>query len=214
MATALAAPLHPFLKKHATIVLVATQSKSKLESVSDAFKSFTGAEVKTKGLKVSSGVREQPYGHDETLQGANSRLDAAIAEAESSQLEWDFVVSIESGIIPIECGACFGEQARYYDIGWVIVKHKESGAQAMVPSAGVSFPSDAVAVARESGFETTAGDVLAEQGTIRDTKDPHRDLTGGAASRSTLLSQAIQVAIGQVAPQCIDPSKMEAFLEL
>jgi len=210
----MAAPLHPFLKKHATVVLVATQSKAKLAAVADAFKAFTGAAVKTKGVKAASGVKEQPYGHDETLQGANNRLQAATATADAEGIEYDFACSIESGLVPIECRPCFGDQVQYYDIGWVIVKHKESGKVAHVPSTGVAFPTEAVAQSRESRFETTAGDAMAEQGLTRNTKDPHVDLTGGAATRSVLLSQAIQVAVGQVAPQCIDPAKMGAFLAM
>lgn len=201
----------------ATTILVATQSKSKLEAVLTAFLAFTGAGsdlMQTKGVKVHSGVREQPYGHIETLQGAQNRLKAALEEAQKLAIAWDFAVSIESGIVPIECGAVFGDQVAYYDIGWVIVKHKESGAQAVVPSCGVCFPREAVAVARETGFDTTAGDAMVEQGTIRNTKDPHRDLTGGAVSRAALLGQAILVALGQVAPQYIDPAKMGTFLDV
>ena len=192
-------------------VLVATQSKAKHDAVAAAFLAFTGEEVKVVGVKAGSDVREQPFGHDETLRGCQNRLEKAMELAEADGTACEFAVSIESGIVPVEA-SCFGDQPRFYDIGWVAVRDVEAGKTAFVPSAGVLFPDEAVEVARKNHFDTTAGEAMLAQGTIRNNKDPHMDLTGGAAGRSALLSQAVQIALGQVCPRCIAPAKLEAFL--
>ena len=77
--------------------------------------------VYSSGVKAASGIKEQPFGHDDTLLGAKNRLNHAI-EATVGQ-EFDIIVAIESGIIPVGAPSVFGEETMYYDIGWVVVKN-------------------------------------------------------------------------------------------
>lgn len=145
---------------------------------------LVGIDIKIIGIPVESGINAQPYGFDETYEGAMNR--AKNAQTENSQA---VVVGIESGIIPI------GD--KFIDMAVVVVLTSD-GRSFVSTSAGVEFPRDVVETARTRGFKTTtAGSIVAEimggSGT-----DPHSTLTGGKVTRKELLTEAIITVLSQV----------------
>lgn len=83
-------------------VYVSSENKTKLKATYDAIdyilKSCENDEynLKVYGINVPSGVSEQPV-NDETLVGCQNRLNNLRKYLETKQLEYDFIVSIESG---------------------------------------------------------------------------------------------------------------------
>jgi len=76
-------------------IAVGSKNKPKLEAVREIVKEydfFAGAEVV--GISVVSGVREQPVGLDETVQGAINRAKSAFHNCQ-------YAIGLESGIIPV-----------------------------------------------------------------------------------------------------------------
>ncbi len=71
-------------------VCVGSCNPVKIEAVREAFREFFGSEVDVAGVKVDSGVPDQPYGL-QTVQGAINRANAIQEPA-------DFYVGVESGI--------------------------------------------------------------------------------------------------------------------
>lgn len=162
-----------------TIVLT-SQSQIKLRALEAALADLeiTATVV---AVKAPSGASEQPVG-DETRRGALNRIAAAREQAIG-----DLYVSIENGL--------FSEYGTWYDRAVVVVEYSP-GAPITVVSDGVVFPLDAVREARRRGFHATVGQVLAEQGLVRDHADPHIDLCG--TSRETLLRAAVRQALASV----------------
>lgn len=59
---------------------------------------FPGRSVVVHGYAVPSGVSDQPIGHEETLQGAVNRAQAA-AQAHTGQATVEFSVGLEGGVV-------------------------------------------------------------------------------------------------------------------
>ncbi len=166
-------------------VVVSSTSAIKLEAVERVL-SGRGVDAKIDGVKVGSGVSEQPMG-DETLSGARNRVKNAMAERPGA----DLYVSIENGIF----SEGHGKDAKYVDKAVVVCVDK-SGHEHVAYSDGVEFPKDAVEEARRRGFATTTvGEVLKEQGRVKDNADPHFELTGGKKHRADFLQQAVSEAV-------------------
>eukprot|EP00929_Paragymnodinium_shiwhaense_P001983 TRINITY_DN102183_c0_g1_i1.p1 TRINITY_DN102183_c0_g1~~TRINITY_DN102183_c0_g1_i1.p1 ORF type:complete len:278 (-),score=31.37 TRINITY_DN102183_c0_g1_i1:20-853(-) len=133
------------------------------------------------GVRAASGVGEQPLGHEETLQGAANRLDAAKLMRPGA----DYYVAIESGISevwvprsasslipsvdPRSSPSCEGSPSqagdlRYFDTGWVMVERgtpsklqpASNGLRAVAPSAGVEVPAADFQAAQSQGREMSS----------------------------------------------------------
>ena len=97
--------------------------------------------------------------------------------------------------IGIENGIVLGADGLWYDIAAVCVL-SPSGISFTAWSAAVPFPELAVNEAlKDITGGTTVGSVIAEA-TGCDPADPHRELTNGAVTRSSLLAQALSIAFG------------------
>lgn len=90
---------------------------------------------------VSSGVAEQPCGHEETKRGARNRLTAA--RALFARERCDYVVAIENGIV-------HHSNDDWYDIAWVLVEDCSSRRVAAVMSTALKFPQQYVEQARDA----------------------------------------------------------------
>ena len=78
-------------------ILIATQNKGKVEGVKRAFEKFF-ENVEIVGISASSDVPEQPV-NEETWQGAKNRVKNLRQYAKENQIESEFFVSIESGMM-------------------------------------------------------------------------------------------------------------------
>jgi 3'(2'), 5'-bisphosphate nucleotidase len=165
-------------------IVLASTSPVKIEAVRQAF----GAATEIIAVKVPSGVSDQPM-NEETLTGAFNRL----ARAQEQVPDADLYVAIENGI--------FEEKGRYIDRPAIAMATRD-GAPQVTLGEGVEFPDAAVNEARRRGFATcTPGQVMQEQGIVKDHTDPHKDLTG--KSRAEYLKETVKKAAATLNPKVL-----------
>lgn len=78
------------------LVYMSTESALKHRAVAAAM-AQQGIEVEVQGKKLESGVPEQPYSLDESLEGAKNRQEAL----RQLGVRADFLVTVESGLHPV-----------------------------------------------------------------------------------------------------------------
>jgi len=160
-------------------IVLASTSAVKMDACREAFASKAGVEIV--GVKVPSGVAEQPF-DGETVKGAMNRIDAA-RKLEPDADAW---ISIENGIFT-DAGA-FDDRA-------VVAVMDKTGTAVSATSDGVAFDAKAVSEARARGFDQwTVGKVMAEWGLVAKHDDPHLSLSG--IPRATYIGQALDRALG------------------
>mmetsp|Transcript_33387 Transcript_33387/g.59165 ORF Transcript_33387/g.59165 Transcript_33387/m.59165 type:complete len:191 (-) Transcript_33387:5-577(-) len=172
-------------------VVVASTAVMKVAAVQKLF-----ATAQVEGVKAASGVRDQPFGHEETIQGALNRLEDAKLQAPAA----DLYISMENGLFEV---CTRPDHVMGFDLAWVAIEDS-AGRRSLAHSAGVEMPAAAVAVAKESNFSRTAGSQVAHSANctrtsdLVDPQDPHKYLTNGDCSREELLLSALSVAWGQL----------------
>lgn len=108
-------------------LIVASTNPVKLEATQMAFEKALSTTVHINGIKVDSGVNDQPLSQSETAQGALQRVQNAQLQVP----EADFWIGIEGGVHPLQKGM--------EAFGWVVIKH-QSGRQSEARSAGFRLP--------------------------------------------------------------------------
>lgn len=109
-------------------ILVGSKNASKIEGVKVAFCKFF-SDVEVEGVDVDSEVASQPV-NAETMQGAKNRVKNLKIYAEQNNLNIDYFVAVESGLIdiyddPAIVNACYmennmGETSYGYSAGFPI----------------------------------------------------------------------------------------------
>ena len=79
--------------------MIATKNEGKIESARRAFLKFY-SNIDIKGIKVSSDVREQPI-DKETLDGATNRIRNLKKYCVENNIQTDFYVAIEAGLVQL-----------------------------------------------------------------------------------------------------------------
>ena len=203
----------PFLRQEGRIVL-GSKGKQKIEALEAALAALTySGKTSERGrssggalnwlfslpvdqraravcpVAVSSLINEQPWGFEETLQGALNRLAAAKSVDPGGLL----FVAVENGLVDVA-----GET---YDFAWVVAEDSKSGTIARAMSTTVRFPDELCDAVRtpEAAKVTTVGSLIAAATAGCDPQDPHTLLTSHAVSRKEILQQAILVCLGQLA---------------
>eukprot|EP00929_Paragymnodinium_shiwhaense_P071799 TRINITY_DN36465_c0_g1_i1.p1 TRINITY_DN36465_c0_g1~~TRINITY_DN36465_c0_g1_i1.p1 ORF type:complete len:207 (-),score=45.07 TRINITY_DN36465_c0_g1_i1:282-902(-) len=178
-------------------VVVASTAAMKVGSVRRMLEevSFTSTDnaVAVEGVKAPSGINEQPFGHEETILGAQNRLRNAQKLAPGAA----FYVAIENGIFDVK----MPDKQRYFDLAWIVIAEGDSdtGHVGWAHSVGLEFPAQFVEAARAEGFDKThAGHKMAASLAGMDPQDPHILLSGGAARREDLLLGGLKAAWGQL----------------
>lgn len=162
-------------------VILASTSAVKLAAVRSVF----GDGIDIIATAAASGVNAQPVG-DEALRGAIQRL----GNARTIRPDGDVYISIENGI--------FDEKGVWVDRPVVVVERAD-GVRSVVYGHGVVFPADMVDAACAKGFATvTVGQVMQDNGVVRQHDDPHRDLSG--ISRADYLIDAVRSAVADQQP--------------
>ena len=78
-------------------VLIGTKNPGKIKGAKDAFEKYY-CDVVIVGISVSSGVCDQPINKD-TYLGAKNRVDNLIKYAKDNNIDFDYCVAVESGIV-------------------------------------------------------------------------------------------------------------------
>lgn len=71
-------------------VAVGSKNQTKVKAVEEAFKKY---DAKVKGMDVPSGVSEQPFSDEETIQGAINRAQAALENSDA-----ELGIGLEGGV--------------------------------------------------------------------------------------------------------------------
>jgi inosine/xanthosine triphosphatase len=163
-------------------VIVGTTNPAKIEAVCGGFGSmFPGGEFDFVPISVSSGVSEQPFSDEETLQGAFNRA----REAAVNRPEADYWVGIEGGIEDRPGGmAAFA---------WVVVL--ALGMAGKSRSAAYFLPEVLAGYVREGMLLGQADDLFFGRINSNQSEGAIGILSGGVVDRSDLIAQAVALAL-------------------
>lgn len=159
-------------------VVCATTNPAKIQSILLAFNDIYGEDsCHIESVVVASDVPEQPFGSDETRQGARNRLSHARAIKPNA----DFWVAIEAGI---EEGSTFS---------WVVIEHQAMRGEAR--SATLPLPE---VILKNLSAEKTLGMVMSEYTGIEmigRKEGAIGTFTAGKLTRSSVYYQAVILAL-------------------
>ncbi len=162
--------------------VLASQSAVKVGAFMEALIA-TRIDAELMSVKASSGIDEQPLGHDVTLLGARQRAK----HAAELVLTGDVYFAIENGI--------FREGTQFVDRAVVLLRAAD-GREWVELSQGVCIPPEYVAKSVASNLTITASTFMAQEGVVRQHDDPHQDLDliempGLRKSRLVILRETI-----------------------
>ena len=83
----------------------------KVKATKEAFESFFNKKIEVEGIKVDSGVPEQPWGEEETIRGAGNRARKSL-KIEGA----DYGVGLEGGVMEIE--------GKLFECAWVVIEDR------------------------------------------------------------------------------------------
>ena len=113
-------------------VIIGSQNPVKINAVRTGFESvFEGMNMEFVGVNISSGVSDQPFGEEETLQGAKNR----VKHAYEAYPDASFWVGIEGGVVVLE--------DIMYGFAWIVVRGE---------SPTISYPKNFIGKARSAAF--------------------------------------------------------------
>lgn len=164
-------------------VLIATQNKGKIEGAKRAFeKFFDGVEVV--GISASSDVSEQPV-NDETWQGAKNRVKNLKQIAKEENIEADYFVSIESGMM--------NSLGSWMIVNIAVVEDK-NGEESVSSSSGFPVPERLVEEIKTKGLGFVMDNIFSEED-LRSRGGGIQLLTHGVVSRIDLTEVAFEMAL-------------------
>jgi len=155
-----------------------------LKAVERLSKQFDLKDATVRGIKAKSGVRDQPFGLPETLDGAMARSAQAAAESEGA-----IGLGIESGVMIIP--QTLEREARYVDLA-VVYLSAPDGWTTITTSTGIEFPAKAV---REALDKQEIAGVLIAKELDGDPTNCTSSITKGFMSRKDTFVQAVELAL-------------------
>ena len=164
-------------------IIVASKNPVKLQAVMMGFEQiFTDEEFSVQGMAVPSGVDDQPFTHEETLQGAINRVAQAQQEADKA----DYWVGIEGGVEDVN-----GE---LHAFAWVIVRSASHAGQGLHRAR--SCCRRGVAELVHGGMELgDADDVVFDRSNSKQANGAVGLLTGDVITRASLYAHAVVLAL-------------------
>lgn len=159
-------------------VYMSTESNLKHRAVA-AVMAREGIEVEVRGEKLESGVPEQPYSLDETLEGAKNRQEALRRLGVAA----DFLVTVESGLHPIDGGV--------YGCVAVLIERPGEPVQTGL-SIDLKYPQE-VLDAVPSKYPDVGTWAMEAKGAKE--KDPYSIFSGGRRTRQDTIEDAARNAL-------------------
>lgn len=164
------------------LVIVGSKNPVKISCTEAAFHQAFEGSFLVEGLNISSGVSEQPYGDEETYEGAFNRAN----NAKIVFPEADYWVGIEGGVDLVE-----GEMHAF---AWVVVIDKEGRAGKAKTS--TFFLPRAIVELVEAGMELgEADDKVFQRINSKQENGAVGILTNGAVDRKEYYQQAVVLAL-------------------
>ena len=168
------------------IVALGSQSKLKIDAVSQSLDKLSDLVYTLQSYSVDSGVNVQPIGWTEIYQGVSNRLQGLRSQ------DWcgaDILIAIESGLVE--------EEGHWFDIAIVMAQARGQEIHTAI-SAGLEVLPVLIEPVRKEAGKITWGEVLSRLGKEVKSWDPHMFLTKRATSRLDMLIPAIRSAVAQV----------------
>lgn len=162
-------------------VAVGSTNPVKREATAAAFETLPGVSITTEA--VDSGVSDQPFGHEETLEGAENRAERALAAG-----SYDLGVGIEGGV------AEFDGVPGLYLVMWAAVTDGDATGRGAGPS--IRLPEHIAERIRE-GAEL--GPLIDSEFGLEKSKEKQGAagvLTGNTVDRKNALAVAVSGALG------------------
>lgn len=162
-------------------IIIASKNPAKIKAVENAFsKVFPNESFEYEGVRVPSGVPDQPMGEAETLRGAENRVDHAMAE-----FAGDYWVGLEGGV------ATSGNQLEAF--AWMVIRSKDGYGKGRT---GSFFLPAKVAELVHGGMELGhADDVVFGQSNSKQKGGAVGLLTNNLLTRTTYYEQALILAL-------------------
>ncbi len=169
------------------VVYMSTQSPVKHTAIGRGLRK-AGLSVRTEGVKVASGVNEQPQTIDETYDGAMNR-HAELKRHFSDATKVDYYATIESGLHPVH------RDHNVFGVS-VIILEKVGEAARVGIDMDIEYPKSLTA--KIPSIYPDMG-VLVQQEFGSTLKDPYPYLTGNKLTRATILEEAVYRVASQQA---------------
>ncbi len=164
-------------------ILIATKNAGKIEGAKLAFQKFFD-DVEIEAVNVESNVNEQPV-NEETLQGAKNRVANLIKYANNNNIEAQYFVAIESGLVNV--------YNDYYILNFAVVKN-QIGIESIGISCAFPVPNKYIGVIKEKGLGYLM-DNLFNENELRMYKGGINILTKGKKNRIEITQDAFIMAL-------------------
>lgn len=166
------------------IVAVGSENPVKIQAVKKAFKRvWPDKNWKVVGVKVASGVSDQPMSDKESIKGATNRAKRALKE-----LKADFGVGLEGGVNKIG--------NIWFDCGWIVVIDKK-GRIGIGSGTRIETPESIMKLLREGRELGTANDILFGTKNSKQGQGHFGLMTNGILTRESEYYSAIVSALSR-----------------
>ena len=163
-------------------IIVASQNPVKLQAVKMGFEQVFSDEIfDVQGVAVASGVNDQPFTHEETLQGAVNRVESA----QQASAQADYWVGVEGGVEDVN-----GE---LHAFAWIVVRSTSLQGKGCT---GIFVLPPRVAELVHGGMELgDADDVVFQRSNSKQENGAVGLLTGDVITRASLYAHAVVLAL-------------------
>lgn len=164
------------------LVVIASRNAPKMRATREGFRLMLPGSYNFRSVDVDSGVPDQPFSDDETLQGAINRA----RNAKNAVPDAEYWIGIEGGV-EVHSGAvcCFA---------WIVVVSKDGRTGKARTSA--FFVAEETAQLLHEGMDLgKADDLVLEQINVKDGQGSVGILTGGLVDRAEYYTQAVILAL-------------------
>lgn len=166
------------------IIAIASQNPVKIEATRVGFeKMFPAQEFSVRGEPVPSGVSDQPMTDEETLVGANNRVENIARKATDA----DYCVGIEGGLQE-------REEDQIEAFAWIVVRRKD-GKVGKSRTGTFSLPEQMVQLIHQGKELGDADDIVFRQTDSKQKNGTVGNLTGDIITRSTYYSETVVLAL-------------------
>ena len=165
-------------------VAVGSENPVKLQAVASAFKKvWPGKTWKVEGVKVVSGVSDQPMSDEESIRGAKNRAKRSIKAVKA-----DFGVGLEGGVHKIG--------KKWFDCGWIVVVDKK-GRMGIGSSARMETPQIMIKMVKKGMELGDVGDKLFNRKNSKQAEGHFGLMTNGVVTRKDGYTQAVVFALSR-----------------
>ena len=153
-------------------VYIGSKNPGKIQACQEAFEKYFES-VEVEGVSVSTDVPEQPF-NEEVFQGAKNRVSNLKKYCEENSLEYDYIVSAESGIT--------NQLGDWINLNIAFMENKD-GLQSYGSSAGFPIPKKYIDKIKETNLTELYREVFSLEGEFQKGAGGIQTLTKGEFTR-------------------------------